>query len=623
VISLKDLDSRISSGNEKSLTQGEETLITPRVADKFLKDEHRAKFGVPMRVKWLYLRAGGFHWWTAVILFSTAYYLASLNVSWFIKSWGEAYSSTRVHLRKSGNTKAPLLSLEKSRSSLYDDYPSPLDDVRPWLWTYFGVSVAPTIQIGYSITEAIVGLRASKYFFQGVMDSVSHATFRFYDVTAVGQLMNRLTSDISVIDGKSAFHIRRFALFGVGLVVYFAVMASVTPSFLIFCIPLMGIFAWTFLKFFLTSQSLRRLHNVSLSPLFTNFGELHQGIITVRAFHAGLDFQKRIISVVDKFQGMDHFYNSVQSWFMYRIDMITAVSAFGLTVVAVVTGLTPGMTAFMLITVNSFVGSTHGFSRVYGELQMDFISVERVEELLHIEQEKPGMIQPPATWPHFGADIMLDNVTVRYATHLDTILHDISLRIPGGSTVALVGRTGSGKSTLAQALIGVVRPNTGKISIDGVSVDDVDIDTLRQRVTFVAQDPILFSGTIRHNLDPVKKFSDEECATVLERVCSRQKWTLMTKIESGGQNLSQGQRQLIGITRAVLRRSPIVILDEATASIDYETSISIQQILRDEMTESTVIIIAHRIEVVKDADYAIVLEHGRVLRHGPALDMLL
>ena len=156
-----------------------------------------------------------------------------------------------------------------------------------------------------------------------------------------------------------------------------------------------------------------------------------------------------------------------------------------------------------------------------------------------------------------------------------------------------------------------------------MSVDEVDIDTLRQRVTFVAQDPVLFSGTIRRNLDPVEQYSDEECGAVLDRVCGRQGWTLTTNIESGGGNLSQGQRQLIGIARAVLRRSAIVILDEATASIDYETSMSIQQVLRDEMTESTVITIAHRIEAVKDADYAIVMENGTVLRHGPAIDMLL
>jgi ABC-type multidrug transport system fused ATPase/permease subunit len=632
VLSQKDIDLRLNGANDKSSTEVEIEEYSQKsgTPDKFLRDEKRAEWGVPIRVNWTYIKAGGIYWWAATILFSAAFYLTATCCSWFLKAWGEAYREIKLlshqsltQLSSSGNVKAPLLSLRFSGSSLFDGYPSPLDDVRPWLWTYFGISIAQTIQVGYLITEVIIGLRASKYLFQGVMDRVSRATFRYYDVTPVGQLMNRLTSDISIVDGKITFHTRRLALAVVGWAIYLVVIASITPSFVIFCISIMGIYVWIFLRYFLTSQSLRRLQNVSLSPLFTNFGELLHGLITVRAFHSGADFQRQIISVVDKFQGIDHFYWSVLSWFMYRIEIITAVSAFALTVVAVITGLTPGLTAFMLSTVNAFIGSTHLLSRVYGDLQMEFISVERVEELLHIEQENSGTIQPPAAWPRFGADITLENVTVRYADHLDPALRNISLRIPGGSTVALVGRTGSGKSTLAQALIGVVRPNIGKILIDNISVDEVDIETLRQRVTFVAQDPVLFSGTIRHNLDPVEQYSDEECGAVLDRVCGRQSWTLTTNIESGGRNLSQGQRQLIGITRAVLRRSAIVILDEATASIDFETSMSIQQVLRDEMTESTVITIAHRIEAVKDADYAIVMENGMVLRHGPAIDMLL
>lgn len=152
--------------------------------------------------------------------------------------------------------------------------------------------------------------------------------------------------------------------------------------------------------------------------------------------------------------------------------------------------------------------------------------------------------------------------------------------------------------------------------VDGIDIAEADTQALRTRVTFVAQDPVLFPGSIRHNLDPTGDYTDAECAGVLFRVCSRHSWTLDTHIEAGGRNLSQGQRQLIGLTRAVLRRSPIVILDEATASIDHETSLEIQQILRDEMKESTVITIAHRLEAIKDAEYYIVLENGKVSEEG-------
>jgi len=161
--------------------------------------------------------------------------------------------------------------------------------------------------------------------------------------------------------------------------------------------------------------------------------------------------------------------------------------------------------------------------------------------------------------------------------------------------------------------------NLGSIHIDNQPLKDIDISTLRHRLTFVPQDPVLFSGTIRHNLDPILEFSDSECLTVLRRICRNQPhWDLSTLVESGGSNISQGQRQLIGIARAVLRRSSVVILDEATASIDMESSMEIQQVLREEMGEATVLVIAHRVEAVKGADFAIVLDKGKVVRSGPA-----
>jgi len=250
---------------------------------------------------------------------------------------------------------------------------------------------------------------------------------------------------------------------------------------------------------------------------------------------------------------------------------------------------------------------------------MDFVSVERVVELLHLEQEPKGHIDPPASWPSYDGDIVFEDVTMRYARHLEPSLDNVSFRIPAGSTAALLGRTGSGKSTLALALLATIRPESGRILIDNIEISTVNTQTLRNRVTFLAQDPVLFSGTIRHNLDPLREYSDDACKAVLERVCSRHNWTLETQVDAGGKNLSQGQRQLVGLARAVLRRSSIVILDEATASIDKETAMEIQHILREEMRESTVITIAHRLEAVRDADFSIRLDKGRVTAAGPAI----
>jgi ABC-type multidrug transport system fused ATPase/permease subunit len=189
----------------------------------------------------------------------------------------------------------------------------------------------------------------------------------------------------------------------------------------------------------------------------------------------------------------------------------------------------------------------------YGELQLEFVAVERVEELLHIDQEPKGTIDPPASWPGFNSEIRFQNATIGYAPSLDPAVKDITLTIPPGSTTAVMGRTGSGKSTLVLSILGIVRAESGNITIDGIDVSDVLIEKLRQRITFVAQEPVLFSGSVRHNMDPLEEYSDEECANALERVYGRQGWTLETEIESGGRNISQGQRQLLGLAVSYCR----------------------------------------------------------------------
>lgn len=495
--------------------------------------------------------------------------------------------------------------------------PPPAEDVRPWLGLYLGFAITQSLfMLVAQLLMLVIVFCAGRTMFKEVMERVSHATFRFFDVTPVGRLMNRLTSDIGAVDRNISIQFQGIAFQIIIWVSSIVVIASVTPTFLVFALLLTGSFVAIFLWFLPLSQSLRRLEMVSLSPLLSNFGELLHGLTTVRAFHAEVRFQDRIIQVVDKFQGMDHFYWSLQSWLTYRFEALSSISTFILTALALYTNVSAGLVAFVLVAANNFVSATHGLCRQYGQLQMDFVSVERVDELRHIDTEPEGEIDPPAYWPRFGSDIVFEDVTIRYAAHLDPSLSDVSVVIPGGSTAAVIGRSGSGKSTFALSLLGVLQADKGKILIDNIDISKVKKQALRTRVTFVAQDPILFPGSVRKNLDPTDEYSDQECADALERICARHGWTLEFQIEAGGRNLSQGQRQLIGLTRAALRRSPVVILDEATASIDHETSLEIQKIIREEMKESTVVTIAHRLEAINDADYYVVLDKGRVQREG-------
>ncbi|PYH95291.1 hypothetical protein BO71DRAFT_449438 [Aspergillus ellipticus CBS 707.79] len=606
---------------------------TAAVPAKFIEEEHRAEWGVKARVYWKYIKASKYRWWITLIIVLAVYRLTSVGQSWFLKEWGEAYNETLLLFGYTASNKKSFMGEWTTPSAManmvnwkptnpLDEFPAPVEDVRPWLIAFFAITTFQSVMLLFAqLVMLVMVYSAGKTLFQEVMVRVSHATFRFFDVTPIGRLMNRLTSDIGVVDGNIS---EQFQIIAFQAITWFSsiiVIASVTPTFLGFSLVLTAAFIAVFLRFLPTSQSLRRLEMVSLSPLISNFGELLHGLTTVRAFHAEERFQDRVVAVVDKFQGMDHFYWSLQSWLMYRFESLSAFSTFCLTVIALCTSVSPGLAAFVLVAANNFVASTHALCKQYGQLQMDFVSVERVDELLQVEQESPGTIDPPASWPKFGRDIVFEDVTIRYAPHLDPSLKNISLHIPGGSTTAIIGRTGSGKSTLAVSLLSVIRPDSGRILIDDLDIAQVDTQALRTRVTFVAQDPVLFPGSIRLNLDPTGEYSDAGCADILKRVCGRHGWNLETHIEAGGRNLSQGERQLIGLSRAVLRRSSIVILDEATASIDHESSLEIQQVLREEMRESTVITIAHRLEAIKDADYYIMLDQGGVSKQGYVKDM--
>ncbi|UJO16264.1 ATP-dependent bile acid permease [Fulvia fulva] len=592
--------------------------LAAAIPDKFIEDEHRAYGGVQAKVYWQYIKAGDLRFWAITIVILVVYRCLALLEAWFLKAWGEAY-----------NTKAKASMFVYSHdvayhtNDIFGDLPPPEDNIKPWLIGFLVLALGQSF--AYIASQGmllVIVYTAAKNMFRDIMEKVAYATFRFYDVTPVGRLMNRMTSDIGVIDGGISMQFSAISWMLISWISSVVVIASITPSFLVFTVVLAFVFVAVFRRFIPTSQNLRRLEMVSLTPLMSNFGELLNGLATVRAFGAQSRFQDRVISVVDTFQKMDHFYWSAQAWLQYRYDILSGLATFFLFLLAVWTNLSPGLTAFALLSASKFVNVTHGLCRQYGQLQMEFVSVERVVELLHLEQEPKGSIEPPAWWPSFDGDITFKNVVIKYAPHLDPALAGITFTVKGRSKTAIIGRTGSGKSTLALALLATILPDMGHISVDNVDLAEVDKQCLRTRVTFLAQDPVLFPGSMRKNLDPVNEHTDEECELVLRRVCERQGWQLASKVEGGGKNLSQGQRQLVGLARAVLRRSAIIILDEATASIDRETAMQIQQVMHEEMKDSTVITIAHRLEAVRNADYCIVLGKGKIIEQGPAAEML-
>ena len=586
------------------------------VRDKFEEDEHREHGGVQLAVYWIYVKAGKLKWWIALTIFASLVQFFSVAESWFLKEWGEAYNRGKEQIVGALSFPANIRSLETPLSGLFEGLPNPSDDVYPWLLGYFTiVSLGPVALVISQGFMVLITYLAGKKLFQEMMERVSNAPFRYYDITPIGRLLNRLISDVGVLDGGISNQFTNVIFQGVIWLSSVFVFVGITPTFLVFSLLLTGTFVWIFLQFLPASQSLRRLEMVSLSPLISNFGALLGGLTTVRAFCAQPAFLSRVIGVVDEFQKNDHFYWSLQGWLMYRFDVLSSFSTFALTCLAVYSDLTPGLTAFVLVAAQRFVQATHALCRSYGQLQLDFVSVERVVELLHLDIEPPGEIKPPASWPRYGSQIEFENVTIRYSPAAPAAVSNISLLLEGGKHTAIVGRTGSGKSTLSLSLLATTPLSTGRIIIDGIDISRVNKTILRSRITFLAQDPILFPGSLRFNLDPQSEHSDDECLGALSLAClDTRRFTLDFEVAAHGHNLSQGQRQLVSLARALLRKSAVVIMDEATASVDLATAERVYRVVKDELQRngSTVVSVAHRRGAMEGVDGTVVLVGGYV-----------
>ena len=319
-------------------------------------------------------------------------------------------------------------------------------------------------------------------------------------------------------------------------------------------------------------------------------------------------------------------------WMMLRLNAVGAIFA---TLVAVVivwrSDIDAPLAGFALSFALQYTVAIEWTIRQYSSTQMSMNSTERILEYSKMETESSSGDDVPASWPAEGI-IEFDNVVAGY-TPDQPILNGLSFKARRNQRIGVVGRTGAGKSTLALALFRFLNASAGKILIDGIDISTIKLSTLRSRLAIIPQDPVLFSGTVRSNLDPFNSFTDEDLLAVLSQVhinCqgatpaesslpptnTHTVISLSTSVASGGQNLSQGQRQLLCLARALLSRQKIMVMDEATASVDRETDVLIQRSIREGFHDSTLIVIAHRLSTVTDFDMILVLSEGRVVEFG-------
>lgn len=399
-------------------------------------------------------------------------------------------------------------------------------------------------------------------------------------------------------------------------------ISIVTPLFLIVIPPVTVMFYFIQRLYRRTSREARRLESASRSPLYSHFNACLRGASTIRAYQLSNQFFKENCNKINYY--FQHFYmrTLINRWFAVRIEATSSLIVLSACILAAMArnSLNPSIIGLSISFALNVTMAITVIVRYLVEVESNLTSAERIIQYCNTEVEAPALIpetEPPEDWPQQGR-VEFINVQMRYRSDLDPVLKGVSASMKPGEKIGVVGRTGAGKSSLAVVLLRLVEPCGGKILIDDIDVSTIGLDNLRNAVTIIPQTPIIFSGTIRSNLDPFQQYDDFQIWKILERVhikdtIEQMPLKLDQVLNENGSNLSIGEKQILCLARSILRRSKIVVLDEATANIDTTSDQIIQQTIRQEFQDSTVICIAHRLDTIIDSDRVIVMDDGKIV----------
>ncbi|XP_038161331.1 canalicular multispecific organic anion transporter 2 isoform X2 [Cyprinodon tularosa] len=493
-------------------------------------------------------------------------------------------------------------------------------NMRVGVYAALGIAQGVLVMIS-SFTLAMGNIGAAKKLHFNLLINKLHTPQSFFDTTPIGRIINRFSKDIYVIDEALPSTILMFlGTFFVSLSTMIVIVSS-TPYFAIVIVPLAAIYVVVQRFYVATSRQLKRLESVSRSPIYSHFSETITGSSVIRAYGRHDAFVHMNDMKVDDNQ--KSYYPGIVSnrWLGVRIEFIgnCIVLFAGLFAVGGKNTLNPGLVGLSVSYALQVTMSLNWMVRMTSDLENNIVAVERVKEYSETETEAPWEVEdkkPPPEWPMKG-NVEFNQYCVRYREGLDLVLKNITLSVKGGEKIGIVGRTGAGKSSMTLSLFRLLEAAGGEITIDSVKISEIGLHDLRSKLTIIPQEPVLFSGTLRMNLDPFDKYSDEEVWKALEhshlsRFVSNQSAKLEMECSEGGENLSVGQRQLVCLARALLRKTRILILDEATAAIDLETDDLIQSTIRTQFEESTVFTIAHRLNTIMDYTRVLVLDKGQI-----------
>ncbi|KAF8380113.1 hypothetical protein HHK36_027584 [Tetracentron sinense] len=498
---------------------------------------------------------------------------------------------------------------------------------------YLSIGCSSTlILLVRSLSVVFLGLQSSKSLFTQLLNSLFRAPMSFYDSTPLGRILSRVSADLSIVDLDVPFSL----VFAVGATTNayanLGVLAAVTWPILFVSIPMVYLAIRLQRYYFASAKELMRLNGTTKSLVANHLAESIAGAMTIRAFEEEDRFFAKNLALVDT-NACPFFHNfAANEWLIQRLEILCATILSSSALIMVL--LPPGTFGSGFIGMALSYGLSLNMSFIFSiqnqcALANYIISVERLNQYMHIPSEAPEVIEgnrSPPRWPAVGK-VEIHDLKIRYRPDTPLVLRGISCTFEGGHKIGVVGRTGSGKTTLIGALFRLVEPEGGKIIIDDIDISTIGLHDLRSRFGIIPQDPTLFNGTVRYNLDPLSQHTDQEIWEVLGK-CQLQEAVqekdegLYSSVADDGSNWSMGQRQLFCLGRALLRRSRILVLDEATASIDNATDLILQKTIRAEFADCTVITVAHRIPTVMDCTMVLAISDGKLVEYDEPMKLM-
>ncbi|XP_042477786.1 ABC transporter C family member 3-like [Macadamia integrifolia] len=463
-----------------------------------------------------------------------------------------------------------------------------------------------------SMLTVITGYKTSTLLFNKMHLCIFRAPQSFFDSTPSGRILNRVSIDQSAVDTSIPHKFEELLISVIKFLGTIAVMSQVAWQMLIIFIPMIVACIWYQQYYISAARELSRLTGVCQGPITQHFVESSLGSTTIRCFNQEERFLDTNLKLVDGYFRPKFYFSGAIEWLCLRMDMLASITyaIFLVFLISVPKGVLGPVTYGLRFSMYGVIWDLCG-------LENKIISIERILQYAYIPNEAPLLVEenkPSHEWPSQGKIDIVD-LQVRYAPHLPLVLRGLTCSLPEGIKIGIVGRTGSGKSTLIQALFHMLEPTAGQIWIDGINIFKIGLHDLRSRLSIIPQDPTMFEGTLRSNLDPLEDYTDEQIWEALD-ACQlgdeirKKEGKLDSPVTENGENWSMGQRQLVCLGRVLLKRSKVLVLDEATASIDIATDYLIQQTLRQHFSGSTVIIIAHRITSILDTDKVLLLDNG-------------